>query len=77
VEKAGLDAIEAIIPITTRRRRRCVDLAARLGVAVSGGSDYHADQSHGSASIGSVSPREAYERLKELGKRTPRNKVKT
>ena len=41
--------------------------AARLGVAVSGGSDYHDDQSHGGVSIGSVSlPREAYERLRKL-----------
>jgi predicted metal-dependent phosphoesterase TrpH len=68
VERAGLDAIEAYHPdhdATTTGRY--VELAARLGVAVSGGSDYHADQSHGGPSIGSVSlPREAYESLVRL-----------
>jgi len=38
--------------------------AARLGLAVSGGSDFHGDESHGSGQPGSVSlPREEYERL--------------
>jgi predicted metal-dependent phosphoesterase TrpH len=65
---AGLDAIEAYHPdhdqLTTARY---VELAARLAVAVSGGSDYHADQDHGGMSIGSVSlPREAYQRLVQL-----------
>ena len=68
VERAGLDAIEAYHPDhDAKTTRRYVELAATLGVAVSGGSDYHADQSHGGASIGSMSlPREAYESLKKL-----------
>ena len=68
VKRAGLDAIEAYHPDhDAATTKRYVELAARLGVAVSGGSDYHADQSHGSVSIGGVSlPREAYERLKTL-----------
>jgi hypothetical protein len=42
-------------------------MAAALGVAVSGGSDYHADESHGSAVLGGVSlPRAAYGRLVRL-----------
>ena len=55
------------VPHRSRRRRRpraIVALAARLGLAVSGGSDYHGDESHGAAAPGSVSlPRDAYERL--------------
>ena len=44
-----------------------VALAERLGLAVSGGSDYHADHSHGAAYPGSVSlPRDAYEALVRL-----------
>ncbi len=66
--EAGLDAIEAYhIDHDAAATKRYLDLADRLAVAVSGGSDYHADQSHGGMSIGSVSlPREAYERLKKL-----------
>jgi predicted metal-dependent phosphoesterase TrpH len=68
LERAGLDAIEAYHPDhDVPTTRRYVEIAASLGVAVSGGSDFHADQSHGSASIGSVSlPRQAYDRLVEL-----------
>jgi predicted metal-dependent phosphoesterase TrpH len=66
-DNAGLDAVEAYHPDhDAQTTRRYVELAARLGMAVSGGSDYHADQSHGGRSIGSVSlPRAAYEHLKE------------
>jgi predicted metal-dependent phosphoesterase TrpH len=66
--EAGLDAIEAYhTDHDAYTTARYVDLADRLAVAVSGGSDYHADQSHGGTSIGSVSlPREAYERLVQL-----------
>jgi hypothetical protein len=40
-------------------------LAADLRLAVSGGSDYHADDNHGGGGPGSVSlPREEYERLR-------------
>jgi 3',5'-nucleoside bisphosphate phosphatase len=65
---AGLDAVEAYH--TDHRPEdtaRYVALAGRLGLGVSGGSDYHADESHGAAHPGSVSlPREAYERLVRL-----------
>jgi len=72
-DTAGLDAIEAYHPDhDAPTTRRYIELAARLGVAVSGGSDYHADQSHGGRSIGCVSlPREAYERLKERRHKGP------
>ena len=62
---AGLDAIEAYHTNhdAAATARYCA-MAARLGLAVSGGSDYHADESHGAPHPGSVSlPREAYERL--------------
>jgi hypothetical protein len=41
-------------------------IAKRLELGVSGGSDYHADQSHGAASPGSVSlPADAFDQLRE------------
>jgi 3',5'-nucleoside bisphosphate phosphatase len=64
--EAGLDAIEAYHtdhdePTTARY----VAMAETLGVAVSGGSDYHGDPRHGGRAIGGVSlPRDAYDRLK-------------
>ena len=63
---AGLDALEAYHskhqPEDTLRYLMFAD---RLGLAVSGGSDYHADPSHGPAGPGGVSlPRELYEKLK-------------
>jgi predicted metal-dependent phosphoesterase TrpH len=63
--EAGLDAIEAYhTDHDAYTTGRYVELANRLAVAVSGGSDYHADQEHGGTAVGSVSlPREAYERL--------------
>jgi len=65
---AGLDAIEAYHtdhgPDDTARY---LAMAERLTLAVSGGSDYHADESHGATHPGAVSlPREAYERLARL-----------
>jgi predicted metal-dependent phosphoesterase TrpH len=62
----GLDAIEAYHTnhdeAATGRYRA---IAARRGIAVSGGSDYHADQSHGSPHPGSVAlPRDEFDRLK-------------
>ncbi len=62
----GLDAIEAYHTnhdeAGTGRYRA---LAARCGIAVSGGSDYHADQSHGSPHPGSVAlPRDEFDQLK-------------
>jgi predicted metal-dependent phosphoesterase TrpH len=63
---AGLDAIEAYHSNhddkTTGRYRSMAD---RLGLAVTGGSDYHADDSHGGAP-GSVSlPAEAFDALRD------------
>jgi predicted metal-dependent phosphoesterase TrpH len=63
---AGLDAIEAY---HTRHdaaaTARYAALARRLGLATSGGSDYHADESHGAPAPGSVSlPREAFDELR-------------
>jgi predicted metal-dependent phosphoesterase TrpH len=65
---AGLDALEAYHSKhdawTTKRYRA---MARELGLAVSGGSDYHADASHGPAGPGSVSlPREEFDRLARL-----------
>jgi predicted metal-dependent phosphoesterase TrpH len=63
---AGLDAVEAYHsnhdPETTARYVR---LADRLGLAISGGSDYHADTSHGPGGPGSFYlPEHRYESLK-------------
>ena len=68
---SGLDALEAFHSDhdeeTTGRYRA---MAANLGLAVSGGSDYHADESHGATQPGSVSlPRAEYERLVGLRSR--------
>jgi predicted metal-dependent phosphoesterase TrpH len=62
---AGLDAIEAYHTdhdeAATAHYRA---IARRHNLAVSGGSDYHADESHGALRPGSVSlPREEYDRL--------------
>jgi hypothetical protein len=62
---AGLDALEVYHSnhdeTATERYR---SIATRLGLAVSGGSDFHGDPSHGPANPGSVSlPREDYDRL--------------
>ena len=61
----GLDAIEAYhTDHDADATGRYLAAAERLGLAVSGGSDYHADGAHGGG-VGSVSlPREEYERLK-------------
>jgi predicted metal-dependent phosphoesterase TrpH len=65
---AGLDALEVYhtnhdATATAHYRNE----AARLGLAVSGGSDFHGDESHGSGQPGSVSlPRADFERLKQL-----------
>jgi predicted metal-dependent phosphoesterase TrpH len=62
----GLDAIEAYHTnhdeSATARYRA---IAERLNLAVTGGSDYHADESHGARRPGSTSlPRADYERLR-------------
>jgi 3',5'-nucleoside bisphosphate phosphatase len=66
IAAAGLDALEVYYiehspEMTTHYRV----LAERLGLAMTGGSDYHGDPSHGPARPGSVSlPDEAYQALK-------------
>ena len=71
----GLDALEAYHTDHDAGRRRARyrrDWRQRLGLAVSGGSDFHADESHGAAHPGSVSlPRDAYEQLARLKRRSP------
>ena len=64
---AGLDAIEAYhTNHDEEARRRYRSIAHRLGLSVSGGSDYHADESHGSAHPGSVSlPADAFDQLRD------------
>jgi 3',5'-nucleoside bisphosphate phosphatase len=70
---AGLDAIEAYHtdhgPDDTARY---LALAAQLTLAVSGGSDYHADESHGAPRPGMTSlPRAEFERLRAVVRRAP------
>ena len=62
---AGLDALEAYhTKQNGEQTARYLALADRLGLAVSGGSDYHGDESHGAVSPGSVSlPRAAFDAL--------------
>ncbi len=64
---AGLDALEAYHSgHDLSATDRYLSLAARLGLRVTGGSDYHADEAHG-AGPGSVSlPPEAYAKLVRL-----------
>jgi len=61
----GLDALEAYhSDHDSSATGHYLSMAARLGLCVTGGSDYHADESHGSAGPGSVSlPPAAYEKL--------------
>jgi 3',5'-nucleoside bisphosphate phosphatase len=66
--RAGLDALEAYHsdhdPDATAHY---LAMAEQLGLAVSGGSDYHGDESHGPASPGAVSlPQVQYDRLVRL-----------
>ena len=63
---AGLDAVEAYHPEhDPASTLRYLGLAERLGLAVSGGSDYHAGPTHGAAGPGGVVlPLERYEKLK-------------
>jgi predicted metal-dependent phosphoesterase TrpH len=65
---SGLDALEAFhTKHDAETTARYLAMATRLGIAVSGGSDYHADSMHGSVQPGSVSlPREYYDRLVAL-----------
>jgi len=69
--RSGLDALEAYhSDHDDAVTRRYIEMAARLGLALSGGSDYHADDLHGATRPGAVSlPREAYDELKSRRKR--------
>jgi predicted metal-dependent phosphoesterase TrpH len=64
---SGLDAIEAYHTNHDEEATgRYLSIAHRLGLGVSGGSDYHADASHGSAHPGSVSlPEDAFNQLRD------------
>lgn len=61
----GLDAIEAYHSAhDSAATSRYLAMASAMGIAVSGGSDYHGDPSHGPDHPGAVSlPRDAYEEL--------------
>src|SRR5262249_17107615 len=61
----GLDALEAYhSDHDAAATARYLAIARRLGLAVSGGSDYHGDPSHGPPHPGAVSlPRDAYDAL--------------
>jgi hypothetical protein len=63
---AGLDALEAYHPDHDGpATARYLALAEELQLAVSGGSDYHADHSHGSTTPGSASlPQAAFDLLR-------------
>jgi 3',5'-nucleoside bisphosphate phosphatase len=65
---AGMDALEAYhTNHDAQATAHYVAMARQLRVAVSGGSDYHGDESHGAPHPGSVAlPREAYDRLLRL-----------
>lgn len=65
---AGLDAIEAYhSDHDAKATSHYLGIARRLNLAVSGGSDFHADDEHGGRGPGSVSlPRPEFERLREL-----------
>lgn len=69
----GLDAIEVYhsehdAPMT----ETYLSIARRLELGISGGSDYHADDSHGAVHLGAVSlPPEDFARLQRLASRPP------
>jgi predicted metal-dependent phosphoesterase TrpH len=64
---AGLDAIEVYhSKHNDETARRYVSIAERLGLGVSGGSDYHADPAHGAGYPGSASlPRVDFDHLRD------------
>ena len=65
---AGADAFEVFHPDhDADANARYLAASKRFGVAVTGGSDYHADDSHGAPAPGATSlPREYYDRLVRL-----------
>jgi predicted metal-dependent phosphoesterase TrpH len=62
---AGLDAIEAYhSEHDTLATATYIAIAKRMKLAISGGSDYHADDSHGAVALGAISlPREHFDEL--------------
>lgn len=69
---SGLDAIEAYHSDHDEAAvAKYLEIAARLNLAVSGGSDYHGDPAHGPIVPGSVSlPRSDYDRLRATRRAT-------
>lgn len=63
--QSGLDAIEVYhSEHDTLMTATYLSIAKRLNLKISGGSDYHADESHGAAHLGGISlPREDYDQL--------------
>ena len=63
----GLDAIEAYHSSHDEMQVRAYrSLASRLGLCVSGGSDFHGDESHGPLHPGTVSlPEDAFDQLRD------------
>jgi len=68
---AGLDALEVYhSDHDAAATAHYLAMADRIGLAVSGGSDFHADEAHGGGGPGSVSlPRERFDQLRALGVR--------
>jgi predicted metal-dependent phosphoesterase TrpH len=63
--ECGLDALEAYhTDHDEAATNRYLALAVGLGLAISGGSDYHGDESHGGPPGSVALPSDAYERLK-------------
>ena len=61
---AGVDALEAYhSDHDEQTTARYLEIAARYGLLVTGGSDYHGDQAHAQVPGSTSLPREAYERL--------------
>ncbi len=63
--RSGVDALEAFhSKHDETATARYLALAARLNLAVSGGSDYHADESHGPEELGTIClPKKHYDQL--------------
>jgi predicted metal-dependent phosphoesterase TrpH len=70
LKSAGLDAVEAYHSKHDEAdTARYLSMAQTLGLAVTGGSDFHADEAHGPLSPGSVVlPRDCFERLEALAR---------